>query len=88
MLPYELQSEVDLGNINFVSNEQLKGVPERTSATPAQIDEAVRINIKSRLRALKIGLLIMAGLAMLTILPAGGLPDYLPGEIPAEPPPE
>ena len=47
LLPYELQSEVDLGNINFVSNEQLKGVLERTSATPAQIDEAVRINIES-----------------------------------------
>jgi len=87
LLPYEIQSEVDLGSINFVSNEQLKGVLERTSATPAQVDEAVRINTESRLRALKIGLLVMAGLAMLTILPAGGLPDYLPGEMPAEPPP-
>ena len=87
LLPYEIQSEVDLGSINFVSNEQLKGVLERTSATPAQVDEAVRINTESRLRALKIGLLVMAGLAMLTILPAGGLPDYLPGELPAEPPP-
>jgi len=88
LLPYEIQSEVDLGSINFVSNEQLKSVLERTSATPAQVEEAVRINTESRLRALKIGLLIMAGLAMLTILPAGRLPDYLPGEIPAEPPPE
>jgi hypothetical protein len=87
LLPYEIQSEVDLESINFVSNEQLKGVLERTSATPAQVDEAVRINTESRLRALKIGLLVMAGLAMLTILPAGGLPDYLPGEMPAEPPP-
>ena len=87
LLPYEVQSEVDLGSINFVSNEQLKGVLERTSATPAQVDEAVRINTESRLRALKIGFLVMAGLALLTVLPAGGLPDYLPGEIPAEPAP-
>jgi predicted MFS family arabinose efflux permease len=88
LLPYEIQSEVDLDSINFVSNDQLKGVLERTSATPAQVAEAVRINSDSRLRALKIGLLVMAGLAMLTIVPAGGLPDYLPGEVPADPAPE
>jgi len=36
-------------------------------------------------RALKIGLLIMAGLAFLTILPGGRLPDYRPGQLPADP---
>jgi hypothetical protein len=45
----------------------------RASAAPAQVDEAVRINTESRLRALKIGLLVMAGLALRTILPAGRL---------------
>ena len=54
-------AEVDLDSINFVNNDQLKSVLERTSATPAQVAEAVRINSDSRLRALKIGLLIMAG---------------------------
>ena len=34
-----------------------------------------------------IGLLIMAGLAFATILPAGRLPDYKPGEFSADPPP-
>ena len=34
-----------------------------------------------RLWALKIGLLIMAGLALLAVIPAGRLPNYLPGEI-------
>jgi predicted MFS family arabinose efflux permease len=82
LLPLEVQSEVDLNSINFVSNDQLKTVLARTSATPAQVDEAVRINTESRLRALKIGLLVMAALAMLTILPAGRLPNYLPGELP------
>jgi predicted MFS family arabinose efflux permease len=84
LLPLEVQAEVDLDNINFVSNDQLKSVLERTSATPAQVDEAVRINTGSRLRALKIGLLIMAGLAFLTIIPAGRLPNYLPGELPSD----
>jgi predicted MFS family arabinose efflux permease len=87
MLPPEIQSQVDLDNITFVSNDRLQSVMERTTATPQQVAEAVRINTEARLRALKIGLLVMAGLALITIIPAGRLPDYKPGELPAEPPP-
>jgi predicted MFS family arabinose efflux permease len=86
-LPPEIQAQLDLDNINFISNDRLQGVMEATTATPEQIEEAVRINTEVRLRALKIGLLIMAGLAFVTILPAGRLPDYKPGEIPDNPPP-
>jgi hypothetical protein len=71
VLPPEIQSQVDLDSINFVSNDQLLSVMQRTTANPAQVAEAVRINTDARLRALKIGLLIMAGLALLTIIPAG-----------------
>ena len=46
----------------------------------------MRVNTEARLRALKIGLLIMAGLALLAIIPAGRLPNYLPGEIPSDAP--
>jgi glutaminase len=38
---------------------------------------------EARLRALKIGLLITAGLALLAIIPAGLLPDYVAGEVPS-----
>jgi hypothetical protein len=61
---------------------------ERTTAAPEQIAEAVRINTDARLRALRLGFLIMAGLALITIIPAGKLPNYLPGEIPSDEPPE
>ncbi len=84
--PQEIQAELNLDNINFVNNDQLLVILEGTSATPAQVEEAVRINTSARLRALKIGLLIMAGLSALTIIPAGRLPGYKPGEIPANPP--
>ncbi len=87
-LPPEIQSQIDLDNINFVNNDRLLGIMQRTTATPEQVEEAVRINTEARLRALKIGLLAMAGLALLTIVAAGRLPDYKPGEIPAEPPPQ
>lgn len=79
----ELQSQVDLDNINFISNDRLQAVLSSTTATPAQVEKAVLVNTESRLRALKIGLLIMAGIAMLAIIPAGGLPNYVPGEMPS-----
>jgi predicted MFS family arabinose efflux permease len=88
MLPPAVQSEIDLDSINFVSNDRLLTIMQGTSATPEQVAEAMRVNTEARLRALKIGLLVMAGLALLAIIPAGRLPDYKPGEIPANPPPE
>jgi len=78
----ELQAQVDLDSINFISNDRLQTVLAGTSASPAQVAEAVRVNTESRLRALKIALLILAGLAMLAIIPASRLPNYIPGEIP------
>ncbi|MCA6106532.1 MFS transporter [Bradyrhizobium sp. CNPSo 4026] len=84
LLPKEIQSQVNLDSINFVSNDRLRTVLEGTSATPQQVEEAVQVNTEARLRALKIGLLIMAGLALLAIIPAGRLPNYRPGEIPSD----
>lgn len=78
----ELQAEVNLDNINFVSNERLATVLEDTSATSAQVQEALEINESSRLKALKIGLLIMALISALAILPARRLPGYSPGNLP------
>jgi predicted MFS family arabinose efflux permease len=85
-LPPELQSQIDLDSINFISNDRLQGVIERTTAAPAQVAEAIRVNTEARLRALKLGLLIMAGIAMLAIFPAGRLPDFIPGEVPGSTP--
>lgn len=86
VLPKEIQSQVNLDSITFVSNDRLRSVMEGTTASPQQVDEAVRVNTEARLRALKIGLLIMAGLALLAIIPAGRLPAYRPGEIPGDAP--
>jgi predicted MFS family arabinose efflux permease len=79
-----LIEQVNLDNISFVSNDQLVDKLSQTTATPEQVDEAVAINTAMRLRALKISFLILAGVALLAILPAGGLPKYVPGEVPAD----
>jgi MFS family permease len=77
----ELRERFDLDNINFIRNEQLKERLQQTSATPQQVDEAVRINTESRLRSLKIGFLVLSCLALLAIVPCSWLPDYKPGEV-------
>jgi hypothetical protein len=75
-----VQSQINLDAINFVSNDRLAVIMARTSATPAQVEEAVRVNTEARLNALKIGLLIMAGAALLAMIPAGGLPNDRPAQ--------
>ncbi|MFJ6548463.1 MFS transporter [Microbacterium sp. NPDC091676] len=81
-LPPSLVSQVDLNEVNFVSNDDLRAVLETTDATPEQVDAAVAVNEESRLRTLKLGLLILAAVSALAILPASRLPNYRPHEIP------
>jgi predicted MFS family arabinose efflux permease len=86
-LQAEISSQVDLdNNVNFISNDRLLAFLETTDATPEQVEEAMQINSDARLRALKIGLLIMALLSLLAIFPASRLPKFKPGEVPSNPP--
>jgi MFS family permease len=79
----ELKDEVNLTNLNFLSDTQLRERLANTSATPAQLAEALRINAEARVGALKIGFLLLSGLALLAIVPCSWLPNYRPGEVPA-----
>ncbi|MEJ3404149.1 MFS transporter [Rathayibacter sp. YIM 133350] len=81
-LPPSLVSQVDLDRTNFVSNDRLQEVLSATDATPAQVDTAVSLNESARLRALRTGLLILAGISVLAVVPASRLPRYRPQEIP------
>lgn len=74
VIPPELKEQVDLYNINFIGNDRLLEVLRATTATPEQVAEAVRINTLARLQALKIIYLLLAGLALLAVLPARSLP--------------
>jgi MFS family permease len=84
LITSEMKAEVDLNSINFLSNDQLAERFENTSANAQQIDEALRINTETRLRALKTGFIVLAGLSLLALVPCGWLPDYRPGEIPGQ----
>jgi len=79
--------EVDLDSPNFVSNDRLEEILAETDASPDQVAAAVALNEEARLAALRLGLLILAGVSAVAILPASRLPSYRPHEIPdpAEP---
>ncbi|GAA1937655.1 MFS transporter [Agromyces allii] len=87
-LPDELIAQVDLDEVNFVSNDDLRAVLEQTTATPAQVDAAVTLNEEERLHTLKLGFLILAGLSAIAAIPASRLPRYRPEEIPDPSPSE
>ncbi|HMF14405.1 MAG TPA: MFS transporter [Gemmataceae bacterium] len=74
----ELKDEVNLTNLNFFSDKQLKERLGSTSASPEQLAEALRINAEARTRALKVGFLVLSGVALLTIFPCSWLPDHKP----------
>jgi predicted MFS family arabinose efflux permease len=76
VIPKDLKTQVDLDNIDFVSNDHLLEVLGETTAAPEQVSEAVRINTEGRSRALRICFLALTGLALVAIFPAGGLPGY------------
>jgi hypothetical protein len=75
--------EVNLDNVPFITNGQLRGNLAHTSATPEQLTEAVRINTDARLLSLKVSVFTLAGLALLAFFPAGGLPSLVRGELPS-----
>ena len=80
----ELTSQVNLDNVDFLTNDRLESVLEQTTATPAQVDAAIALNEEARLRALQISLLALSAIAVLAIVPAGRMPGFTPGDIPAQ----
>jgi MFS family permease len=82
----ELKDEMNLTNMNFFSDQQLRDRLKGTSATPEQMTEAQQINAEARTRALRTGFLILSCLALLALVPCQWLPDYKPGEIPSDQP--
>ncbi len=86
VLTAELKDQVNLTNLNFLSDAQLEERLGAISASQQQLNEALRINREARTMALKTGFLVLSGIALLALVPCRWLPDYRPHEIPSEPP--
>lgn len=72
----EVIEQVNFNNANFITNDQLGSVLAETSATPEQIEEGITIFENARLSALRTTILILAGLSLLAVIPAGRMPDF------------
>ena len=83
-LPHELRSEAPFNDVNFVTDAELRSELGATSATEQQVEEAVAINEDARLNALRASFLIVAGISLLSIIPARRLPKYVPDELSAD----
>jgi len=81
----EFTEQLDLNNINFLSNDRLAERLSQTTATPEQVEKAMLINEQSRLRALKIAFFTLSMVALLAIFPSRMLPNHRPGEVPVNP---
>ena len=60
-------------------NEQIEATIGDRAGSSAELAAAVGVNAEARLRALQYSLLGLAGLALLAIVPAGGLPGRMRG---------
>jgi len=52
-IPQELKAQIDLDNVDFVSDDRLLEVLEHTTAAPRQVPEAARIYTQAHQRSLR-----------------------------------
>jgi len=81
-LPDSVATQAGLDSLDFVSNEELEQVLRDAGIPEGQIAETVATVADARLGALRSGLLVLAGISGLAIVPAARLPRYRPHEIP------
>jgi MFS family permease len=80
------EASVQLVNgIPFVSDADLRAALEDARIPPAQVDAIVDVNANARLEALQASLLVIAGVALLALFFAGGIPTRQPTTAPPEP---
>jgi MFS family permease len=79
-----LINQINIDKVDFVSNDDLDELLDGLTSDPSERAEAKRINEESRLSALRISVQVLAGIALLAIVPAGGLPSVRSGEVPAD----
>lgn len=71
----KLKAQTDSTNLNFIRDSQVEGRLGAVAATSEELTEALIINALTRARALKVGFLLMSGLALLANIPCSWLPD-------------
>ncbi len=82
VITQEVIDQVNFDNVNFLTNAQVEQALAGTTATADEVAKAVTLNEEARLRSLKMTLLLLAGLALLAVVPAGNMPGFQSGDLP------
>ena len=80
-IPDTLASRVNLDDVTFMDNNQLKAILEQKQVSRAQSAAAFDINAEARLKALRMSLLLLCGLALLMVIPGRNLPGHTKDKI-------
>lgn len=78
----QLIDEVNINQVDFMTNTQLESALAQTSASQSEVAAAISINEDARLHSLQVSLLALAMLALLAIIPATRMPRKVAGELP------
>jgi len=83
-LPPDIIYQINLDNVDFLTNDELKELLRELTTQPDELAEAERINEDSRLRALQVSFQVLTLVSLLAVVPAGRLPAFKPGEVPPD----
>ena len=76
-----VEEHLFLNDADFISDNEMDEYLGETDLGVTQMAVVTNVNNEARIRSLKISFLFLAGLSLLAIIPAGGLPNYVPKEI-------
>ena len=79
-----VEEHLFLNDADFISDNEMDEYLGETELGVTQMAVVTNVNNEARIRSLKISFLFLAGLSLLAIIPAGGLPNYVPKEIPID----
>ncbi len=80
-LPPPLISQINLDNVDFLTNDELEEFLYGLNASDTEINAAIEINEETRLQALRASAVVLSMIALLALIPAGRLPTYRAGEV-------
>ena len=80
-LPPPLISQINLDNVDFLTNDELEEFLYGLNASDTEINAAIDINEETRLQALRASVVVLSMIALLALIPAGRLPTYRAGEV-------
>lgn len=79
-----ITAQINFDKVDFVPNSRVDDVLASTDGTAEEKAKALKVYEDSRLRALRTTMMVLAVLALLGVVPAGGMPNFREEELTVE----